>query len=64
MKQDEDVLRADEVARLLGVGRQAIYNAARENTIPNRRIGRHLLFSRRAVMAWLQSQGRVAQKDA
>ena len=64
MTYDDEPLKADEVAKWLRVGRKSIYNAVRENRIPYRRLGRRILFSRQAIMAWLQSQGRVAQKDA
>lgn len=47
------VLTADEVADLLGVDRKSIYAAARRNEIPHRRLGRRYLFSRQAILRWL-----------
>lgn len=51
----KEVLSAREVAELLGVNIQAVYEAARKGDIPHRRIGKkRLLFSRAAVMAWVE----------
>lgn len=47
-------LRADEVAALLGVGRNTVYLAAERGEIPGAiRVGRRLLFARATVLAWL-----------
>lgn len=48
-----DVLNVDQVADLLGLGRNTVYDAANRGEIPHRRIGRRLLFSRTAVLEWL-----------
>jgi excisionase family DNA binding protein len=50
-----DAISADDVADMLGMDRKSIYNAANRGQIPCRRVGRKLLFSRTAVLAWLQS---------
>ena len=43
-----------EVARLLGVGRDAVYAAAGRGEIPGTiRIGRRIVFARAKVLAWL-----------
>lgn len=49
-----EVLNVEQVADLLGVGRNSVYEAANRGEIPHRRIGRRLIFSRTAVMEWLQ----------
>ena len=49
-----EVLTSDEVATLLGVNRKTIYEAARRNEIPHRRLGRRLIFERGAVLDWLR----------
>jgi excisionase family DNA binding protein len=60
---DNDVLDVRGVARLLGTGRDAVYASVARNEIPHRRIGKHLRFSRTAVMRWLDSCGsKGAQK--
>ena len=56
--RDIEVLTATQVAELLGVNRKTIYEAARNNQIPHRRLGRRLIFERGCVLEWLQ-QARV-----
>lgn len=51
---DNEVLNADEVATLLRVNRKTVYEYAGRGTIPCRRLGTRLLFSRAAVMRWLE----------
>jgi excisionase family DNA binding protein len=48
-----EVLNTDEVAELLGVGRNSVYEAAGRGELPHRRMGKRLLFSRAAVLDWL-----------
>ena len=48
------VMTAVEVAKLLGVDRKTIYEAARCGQLPHRRLGRRLIFERGAVLAWLR----------
>lgn len=56
-----EVMSVDEVAELLGVARDTVYDAAGRGEIPHRRLGRRLIFSRVAVMEWLH--GRPANTD-
>ncbi len=43
-----------EMAQLLGLGRDTIYEAARRGELPGMlRIGRRIVFARAAVLAWL-----------
>lgn len=51
-----EVLNVDEVAELLRVGRNSVYDAANRGEIPHRRIGKRLIFSRTAVMEWLNGK--------
>ena len=51
-----EVLNVDEVAELLRVGRNTVYEAANRGEIPHRRVGRRLIFSRAAVMEWLHGK--------
>lgn len=48
-----EVLTVEQVAELLGLGRNTVYDAANRGEIPHRRIGRRLIFSRTAVLDWL-----------
>jgi excisionase family DNA binding protein len=41
-----------EVADLLGVSRQTVYDGAGRGEIPHVRLGRRILFSRKAIAAW------------
>jgi excisionase family DNA binding protein len=50
-----ETMTADEVATLLGLDRKTVYDYANLGEIPHIRLGRKLLFSRRALMAWLSS---------
>ena len=49
-----DVLTADDAAALLGVSRWTLYAAANRHEVPHRRLGRRMLFSRRALLIWLE----------
>jgi excisionase family DNA binding protein len=51
----KQVLNADEVAELLRVNRKTVYEYAGRGAIPHRRLGARLLFSRAAVMRWLEA---------
>lgn len=42
---------------MLGVGRAGIYAAVRAGDVPHRRIGKRVLFSRRALQRWLAHEG-------
>lgn len=47
-----------ETARLLGLSRQAIYEAAKRGEIPVIKIGRRLLVSKTALFRMLESAGK------
>jgi excisionase family DNA binding protein len=53
--RDPEVMDADEVAAFLGVDRNTVYDYAGRGEIPHRRLGKRLLFSRSAIVAWLGS---------
>jgi excisionase family DNA binding protein len=52
---EDNVLTADEVAEILRVDRKTVYEFAGRGELPCRRLGRRILFSRRALMAWLEN---------
>lgn len=54
----DDVLTAREAAKLLRIGRNAIYDGCARNEIPHRRIGKLIRFSRPVLVAWFASCGR------
>jgi excisionase family DNA binding protein len=49
-----DVITADQAAEILGVSRWTLYSAANRHEVPHRRLGRRMLFSRRALLVWLE----------
>jgi excisionase family DNA binding protein len=51
----DPVLDVEDVARLLRVGRNTVYDLVGRNEIPHRRLGKQIRFSRDAVMSWLAS---------
>jgi excisionase family DNA binding protein len=51
-----EVLNVQQVAQLLGLNRNTVYDAANRGEIPHRRIGKRLLFSRSAVLEWLAAK--------
>jgi excisionase family DNA binding protein len=54
--KDPDCLSAQDVAALLGIGLDQTYEAAARGEIPCRRVGRRILFSRRAIEKWLHHE--------
>jgi excisionase family DNA binding protein len=52
-----EVLNAEEVAVFLRVDRKTVYDYANRGAIPHRRLGKRLLFSRSALVAWLADAG-------
>jgi len=50
---DPEVMDADQLAAFLGVDRKTVYDYAGRGQIPHRRLGKRLLFSRSAIVAWL-----------
>jgi len=55
-----DRMTVAEVAELLDVCPQSVYDAAGRREIPHIRIGRRIVFPRAAVMEWFHSAGRVS----
>jgi excisionase family DNA binding protein len=47
------VLDVEEVARLLRVGRNTIYELVGRNEIPHRRLRKQIRFSRAVILRWL-----------
>lgn len=52
---DDDVLDVRGAMALLKIGRDAVYEAVARLDLPHRRIGRHIRFSRTALLRWLDS---------
>lgn len=56
---EHDVMNVGEVASFLRVGRNQIYALVACDEIPHRRVGKHLRFSRDALVRWLSSCGQL-----
>lgn len=55
---NEQILIADEVAELLRVDRQRVYELTRRNLLPHIKIGdRQYRYSRESVQKWLEQGG-------
>jgi excisionase family DNA binding protein len=48
-----DVMRAEQVAELVGISRRTVYLWARQGKLPCRRRGHVVLFLRAEIVAWL-----------
>lgn len=62
MTAPAEVMSVDEIAELLGVNRNTVYDAAGRGEIPHRRLGRRLIFSRVAVLEWLHGKAANEQR--
>ncbi len=60
--QFADIMCADDVASWLKVDRKTVYNAATRGKIPHQRLGKRLLFSRAALVAWLGCESAGARR--
>ncbi len=50
---EREAMSVEEVAAFLGVDRKTVYDYAGRGMIPCRRLGKRILFSRRALVLWL-----------
>lgn len=61
---DKQILVADEVAELLRVDRQRVYELARQNAIPVIRVGeRQYRFDSEAIRQWIERGGRLEKSE-
>jgi excisionase family DNA binding protein len=58
-----DVLDVAGASRLLRIGRNAVYELVGRNAIPHRRLGKHIRFSRAAIMRWFDSWSSQGAKE-
>lgn len=54
---NDDVLTVPEAMSLLKISRDSIYAGCADRSIPHKRIGRCIRFSRAALMRWLEECG-------
>ena len=50
-----EILTVRQVAEVLGIARNSVYQAAAAGQIPSVRVGRRILFARRSLESWLSS---------
>ncbi len=55
---DSPRMTVAEIAELLGVSQQTVYDYAGMGRIPHIRLGRRLVFPRPAVMEWFRTAGK------
>jgi len=61
---EQKILVADEVAQMLRVDRQRVYELARRNAIPVIRLGeRQYRFDAEAIQQWMTRGGSVVAED-
>ena len=61
---ERQILVADEVAEMLRVDRQRVYELARRNAIPVIRVGeRQYRFDAEAIRQWIERGGNVERKE-
>lgn len=60
---EPEVMDAEQVAAFLGVDRKTVYEYAGRGAIPCRRLGKRLLFSRRALVLWLGGECSKASSE-
>jgi excisionase family DNA binding protein len=62
---ERQILVADEVAEMLRVDRQRVYELARRNAIPVIRVGdRQYRFDAEAIRQWIERGGTVAKSES
>ena len=55
-QQENGVMRADEVRRELGIGRNTFYEWCRLGMIPHKRVGRLIFVPRKSFNDWLENE--------
>lgn len=56
MKTQRQTYTVHEMAEMLGVGRNSVYEGVKNKGIPHRRCGRRILFPIAMVQNWLEGQ--------
>lgn len=62
-KADEDIIGIDEVAKILGLAKSSIYQLTHKHLIPYYKPGKHLVFSRAAIMAYVTRRRFLSHED-
>lgn len=54
-QEPPDRISIDEVIELTGLRKSVVYKKSCENTIPKSKFGKRLVFSRKAILEWMES---------
>ena len=54
-KAGNPIMRADEVQKMLKIGKNTLYKWCEQNIIPHKRAGRVILFSRKRIQEWIEN---------
>jgi excisionase family DNA binding protein len=64
MSMDRELLRAEEAARVLGVGRSKVFEMLRAGELPVVRMGRSVRIPRRALIEWIEARTEPGRRAA
>lgn len=62
-KADEDIIGIDEVAQILQVAKGTVYQLTHKHLIPFWRPGKHLIFSRAAILNYMSRRRFLSRED-
>ena len=54
--EDDWAMRANEVRKMLHIGRNTLYEWCEKRIIPHKRVGRVILFPRKRIQEWLEKE--------
>ena len=54
--RENPIMRAEEVCKMLQIGRNTLYQWCKLGIIPHKCSGRLILFSRKLIMEWLENK--------
>lgn len=55
-------MRADEVRKLLKIGKNTLYDWVNRGLIPHKRVGRVILFSKKRIQEWLNNNESIEER--
>ena len=55
LEKYKDVLGVEDLCEILGIGKNTAYKILKDNTIPNRRIGRKYIIPKCGVIKYLEN---------
>lgn len=61
--EENTLLRAEETAKLLGIGRSKVFEMFRARELPVVRIGGAVRVPRRALLAWIEEHTETPEPD-